>query len=1163
MKIARIKRTGMNWTIGMAIAFCLILLAGCCGRIQRVGSGPAQAADQWLPRVWQPNGQEDFTATYLKMDGCDVVLKRISGQEIRLSKDGLGTEDLRYLKNMGEITRPLREWTFLVKTWKPSAGGRRERREKDPTPKETLKFRASFVELTGFDTPLSESWVVLVKENGAKRAYPLLDFSEADQKYMRETVAAQPKVAPPSRFAHVVFKPKYDEFSPEKDKGEVNIHETKHFTFYWGNKITKEGELWSDPKFREMNYQYFETLWDFFVETRNLPLTSGTEYDKINIYVTETGLKKFEHGFAFGAEAIVVDPRAMQEGSSVTPHEFGHSMQLRLGGFHNNSMVGMFWETHADWQAHLFIPSSAGGAAGFIDSMQHGAHSVLPRYDNWPFLQYIYEHPRFYPFFNYEVWVKNIKNELDQSLEAPLQTMIRLVGEKHLLPGDPTAAFGDVIGEMAAHVGAWDYVYQYAYQRADTWRLERDRPGVNRRRTAMQPVPDKPGWYRPSQAQSPREYGFNIIDLRPDADATSITVQLRGIADVFEDSDWRATIAAVGADGEARYSRMWHQGSMTMELRPGDKSVCLAVAAAPKVYRPRTWTWIDFNQFRRFPYEVSFRKCAPAEIPSLGVVAQESGAPHPNGGGFVAQTASVAATAYVGPNARVLGKAKVLDRARIEDNAIVKDNAVVSDDAAVFGHAVVLGDARVKEKARVGGMAIVEGNGTTSGSARVLEYHSLRNDGTVDGNAVLRGSGHTTVNNRSHIGGTAMVGDLVYFNCQNQEVRYGQYHGDVLEERIKEGMDYRGLQAHWDFNDPRSEILKDAFADCDGVLRGAPAFVELGPLNSGLVLNGKDQYAVLEGVVANTGDMTLDMRLRWDGGSENQAVISFGSSKGALYFTPKDSEGKAAFGIIADGKEQKVQAKEPIPTGKWLRITVTLKGETAAMYVDGKKAGQNNAMTLHPEDVRASGGYIGRAYSDGGFFNGCLDDIGLYNTAFASVSDIPNRWWIKQRQGTWTLDEEHGVITARAEKGSKAVAVLPRNWQNYALTVRARRTQGNGPLSVFFRVNYGRYEWQIGADNNTKTAVALNGADRLGKATDLALRNGEWHDLTVKANLDRYDCYVDGRLVQSVRSMEEPLGGIGFGVADGAAEFASPRVVAADGRLLFPVAPGSEQTQAR
>lgn len=44
---------------------------------------------------------------------------------------------------------------------------------------------------------------------------------------------------------------------------------------------------------------------------------------------------------------------------------------------------------------------------------------------------------------------------------------------------------------------------------------------------------------------------------------------------------------------------------------------------------------------------------------------------HPNGGGWVAETARVDASAYVGPNAWVYGDARVYGNARVFDNARV------------------------------------------------------------------------------------------------------------------------------------------------------------------------------------------------------------------------------------------------------------------------------------------------------------------------------------------------------------------------------------------------------------------------------------------------------------------------------------------------------------
>lgn len=64
---------------------------------------------------------------------------------------------------------------------------------------------------------------------------------------------------------------------------------------------------------------------------------------------------------------------------------------------------------------------------------------------------------------------------------------------------------------------------------------------------------------------------------------------------------------------------------------------------------------------------------------------------HPNGGGWVADTAGVAETAYVGPDARVFGYARMYDNARMYGYA------------RMSGHASMSGDARMSAGLLVGG----------------------------------------------------------------------------------------------------------------------------------------------------------------------------------------------------------------------------------------------------------------------------------------------------------------------------------------------------------------------------------------------------------------------------------------------------------------------------
>ena len=87
------------------------------------------------------------------------------------------------------------------------------------------------------------------------------------------------------------------------------------------------------------------------------------------------------------------------------------------------------------------------------------------------------------------------------------------------------------------------------------------------------------------------------------------------------------------------------------------------------------------------------------------------GAPHANGGGFVAATAQVAKTAFVAKTAAVCGNAHVAGDARVAGKALVGGKAQVYGDAQVYDNAQVYGNARVDGLALVAGDALVAGGG--------------------------------------------------------------------------------------------------------------------------------------------------------------------------------------------------------------------------------------------------------------------------------------------------------------------------------------------------------------------------------------------------------------------------------------------------------------------
>jgi carbonic anhydrase/acetyltransferase-like protein (isoleucine patch superfamily) len=96
---------------------------------------------------------------------------------------------------------------------------------------------------------------------------------------------------------------------------------------------------------------------------------------------------------------------------------------------------------------------------------------------------------------------------------------------------------------------------------------------------------------------------------------------------------------------------------------------------------------------------------------------------HPNGGGWVSETAQVEKTATVGPQARVHGYAVIRDFAVINERADVSGYCVVKDYATIRGNSVVKGTCEISGKAviagevflsghiRIGGNTVLEGKG--------------------------------------------------------------------------------------------------------------------------------------------------------------------------------------------------------------------------------------------------------------------------------------------------------------------------------------------------------------------------------------------------------------------------------------------------------------------
>jgi carbonic anhydrase/acetyltransferase-like protein (isoleucine patch superfamily) len=183
---------------------------------------------------------------------------------------------------------------------------------------------------------------------------------------------------------------------------------------------------------------------------------------------------------------------------------------------------------------------------------------------------------------------------------------------------------------------------------------------------------------------------------------------------------------------------------------------------------------------------------------------------HPNGGGWVADTATAETTAYLAPDAVVYDSAMLLGQASVGSLSVVCGQAVVRGQAqigqrcCVVGHAVVAAKARVLDGSQVSYRALITGQAvvtrsTVDGAAEVFERASVVGSqvaGQVSGRARLD---RCVVAAGSFVRGAAVCADatLVETAVLEQAQVYGGHHTAM---RFGGGMVVRGADKYLKLN---------------------------------------------------------------------------------------------------------------------------------------------------------------------------------------------------------------------------------------------------------------------------------------------------------------------------------------------------------------------------
>ena len=167
-----------------------------------------------------------------------------------------------------------------------------------------------------------------------------------------------------------------------------------------------------------------------------------------------------------------------------------------------------------------------------------------------------------------------------------------------------------------------------------------------------------------------------------------------------------------------------------------------------------------------------------------------------------------------------------------------------------------------------------------------------------------------------------------------------------------------------------------------------------GRFGNALVLNGSGnaQYVALPtGITAQLTNFTIAGWVNLASATTWTRLFDFGQNTTVyMFLTPAagvtGSPPRFAITTGGAGQEQQLTATSALPTGQWTHLAVTLSGTTGTLYVNGKAAATNTAMTLNPAALGAvSNLWIGKSQYADPLLNGMVDEFQVFNRALSQA----------------------------------------------------------------------------------------------------------------------------------------------------------------------------------
>lgn len=358
-------------------------------------------------------------------------------------------------------------------------------------------------------------------------------------------------------------------------------------------------------------------------------------------------------------------------------HEFMHGVQAMTQGFAdcgNTPGAGCWiYESHANWMPHQIFNTNVHCSEMLVNTPHLYYGNTRNRYCNWQFFEFVKD--KYCHSAINQMWTYNAP----AGQRDPWQKLM-------LSQSWSIEQLNDRFGEWAMHNITWDYQSPNGTDQGAVYRQQygaiNAAPGnYTARRLRLTQLESLDGDWAQSRRFSspyhwaPQRWGYNVIELFPEAGASDIRVKFRGVVQQGANSGWRWGLVSTNTNlTQARYTPLQKgsDGELSLCYTPGDK-VFLVVVATPTQYQKLTWDnpgdGRAYPSIYRYPYMVEVQGAWPQGFAN----GQRDTCPagtvrHSNGGGCA--PANTPSSVYVGPYAKILG-GNVSGNARIEDHATI------------------------------------------------------------------------------------------------------------------------------------------------------------------------------------------------------------------------------------------------------------------------------------------------------------------------------------------------------------------------------------------------------------------------------------------------------------------------------------------------------------